>query len=67
MLGRIGIEALAPDRDVVRIVGEARHRLPLNFGDCFAYAHAKLLGVPLLTLDSDFLKTDLAAVLHPDA
>jgi ribonuclease VapC len=67
VLARIGIEALPPDRDVVRVVGDARHRLPLNFGDCFAYAHAKLTGEPLLTLDSDFLKTDLTAVLHPDA
>lgn len=67
VLTRIGVEMLAPDRDVIQIVGEARHRLPLNFGDCFAYAHARLTGEPLLTLDSDFLKTDLAAVLHPDA
>jgi len=60
------VEFLVPDVDVVATVIAARRRFPLNFGDCFAYAHAKLTGEPLLTLDSDFLKTDLAAVLHPD-
>ena len=65
VLERLGIEFMSPNRDIVSIVGEARQRFPLNFGDCFAYAHARLLGEPLLTLDADFLKTDLPDVLHP--
>lgn len=64
-IARLGIEPLSPERGVVELVIHARHRFPLNYGDCFAYAHARLLGEPLLTLDADFLKTDLANVLHP--
>ncbi|TPK56277.1 MULTISPECIES: type II toxin-antitoxin system VapC family toxin [unclassified Mesorhizobium] len=36
------------------------HPADLNFGDCFSYACAKALGVPLLFKGNDFLKTDLA-------
>ena len=32
----------------------------LNMGDCFAYAMAKRLGVPLLYKGDDFALTDLA-------
>lgn len=39
-------------------------KYPLNLGDGFAYALAKERLCPLLTLDSDFLKTDLE-VIHP--
>jgi ribonuclease VapC len=60
------IKPIDLDHDVVRIASEARIRFPINFGDCFAYAHASLRAEPLLTLDADFLKTDLAEVLHPD-
>lgn len=64
-LAGLGIEMLDADHDVVRTATEARLRFPINFGDCFAYAHARLRSEPLLTLDADFLKTDLAEVLHP--
>ena len=36
------------------------HPARLNFGDCFSYACAKTLGVPLLYVGEDFAKTDLA-------
>jgi ribonuclease VapC len=36
------------------------HKAQLNMGDCFAYACAKSLGVPLLYKGDDFAKTDLA-------
>lgn len=36
------------------------HPADLNFGDCFAYACAKALDVPLLYKGGDFLQTDLA-------
>ena len=51
---------------MVELVIRARHQFPLTFGGCFAYAHARLLSEPLLTLDADFLKTDLPNVLHPE-
>jgi len=31
-----------------------------DFGDCYAYAFAKSKGLPLLTLDADFRKSDIA-------
>src|SRR3954447_17958750 len=34
--------------------GKGRHRASLNLGDCFAYACAKSLGVPLLCKGDDF-------------
>lgn len=36
------------------------HPADLNFGDCFAYACAKTLGVPLAYKGDDFSLTDLA-------
>jgi len=36
------------------------HAADLNFGDCFAYACAKALKVPLLYKGDDFSHTDLA-------
>ena len=66
-LERVGVEMLEPSFPVIQMVAQARLRFSLHFGDCFAYAHARLLNEPLLTLDSDFLKTDLSSVLHPDA
>jgi ribonuclease VapC len=39
--------------------GKGRHRAALNFGDCMAYATAKLADQPLLCVGSDFALTDL--------
>jgi ribonuclease VapC len=39
--------------------GKGRHPAALNFGDCFAYACAKLAGVPLLYKGDDFPQTDI--------
>jgi len=39
--------------------GKGRHRAGLNLGDCFAYACAKSLGVPLLCKGDDFPHTDI--------
>ncbi len=53
-IGRRALEASA-------IYGKAvGHRADLNFGDCFAYACAKVLGVTLLYKGNDFAHTDLA-------
>jgi ribonuclease VapC len=40
--------------------GRGRHPAGLNFGDCLAYATARLAGRPLLCKGDDFAKTDLA-------
>ena len=42
--------------------GKGRHPAGLNFGDCLAYAVAKLSGLPLLCIGSDFAQTDLTLV-----
>lgn len=64
-LARVGVEPLTLERGVVSLAIEARSRFPINFGDCFAYAHARLLDEPLITLDKGFLKTDLPLIIHP--
>jgi ribonuclease VapC len=43
--------------------GKGRHRAGLNFGDCIAYAAAKLEGMPLLFKGDDFKLTDVEAAL----
>jgi len=42
-----------------RRFGKGRHASGLNFGDCFSYALAKRLRVPLLFVGNDFSQTDL--------
>jgi ribonuclease VapC len=39
--------------------GKGRHPARLNFGDCMAYATARVAGQPLLCIGGDFRKTDL--------
>ena len=39
--------------------GKGRHPAKLNMGDCFSYACAKLLDVPLLFKGNDFSQTDI--------
>jgi ribonuclease VapC len=41
--------------------GRGQHPARLNMGDCFAYACARTLGVPLLFKGDDFSQTDIAA------
>jgi ribonuclease VapC len=41
--------------------GRGRHAARLNMGDCFAYACARALDVPLLFKGDDFSQTDIAA------
>lgn len=53
-VGRYALEASA-------VYGKAiGHSADLNFGDCFSYACAKVLEVPLLYKGNDFSHTDLA-------
>lgn len=39
--------------------GKGRHPAGLNYGDCFAYALAMVLGEPLLYKGNDFGQTDV--------
>ena len=39
--------------------GKGRHRAALNFGDCMAYAVARVAQEPLLCTGDDFSQTDL--------
>lgn len=41
--------------------GKGRHAAKLNFGDCFAYALARVTGEPLLFKGQDFSRTDIKA------
>lgn len=43
------------------------HPAQLNFGDCFSYALAKELQMPLLFVGKDFSATDITAVLTSNA
>jgi ribonuclease VapC len=43
--------------------GRGRHPSGLNIGDCFSYALAECLQVPLLFVGNDFSHTDLKPAL----
>jgi ribonuclease VapC len=51
-------------RDAYRDFGKGSgHPAGLNFGDCFAYALAKVMREPLLFKGEDFTHTDVASAL----
>jgi ribonuclease VapC len=65
-LERAGIELIEVDveqghvaRHAFSRFGKGRHQAALNFGDCFAYALAGVLGQPLLYKGEDFSRTDV--------
>lgn len=45
--------------------GKGRHPAGLNYGDCFAYALAIVLGQPLLFKGDDFSQTDVSRYDRP--
>lgn len=53
-------EQLSIARSAFQRYGRGRHRAALNFGDCFAYALARIRGEPLLFKGTDFGATDVA-------
>lgn len=64
----IGIEVVAVPPQATAIAldaferyGKGRHPARLNFGDCFAYACARLYGQPLMYKGADFPLTDIEA------
>ena len=52
-------EASALAIDAYSRFGKSRHPAGLNFGDCFAYAGARLARYPLLYKGDDFPLTDI--------
>ena len=52
-------------RQAYRTYGKGRHPAKLNFGDCFAYALAKVTGESLLFKGEDFNQSDLNLVQLP--
>jgi ribonuclease VapC len=69
---RGGIEVVAVDQDQAetaraawRRFGKGRHPAGLDYGDCFAYALAKVRRLPLLFRGHDFSQTDIDCVPIP--
>jgi ribonuclease VapC len=50
--------------DAFQRFGKGHHPAALNMGDCFAYACAKRLGLPLLYKGDDFALTDIRSALE---
>lgn len=46
--------------DAFHRYGKGRHPAALNYGDCMAYASARVAGEPLLFVGNDFARTDIA-------
>ena len=66
LIERAGIKLLAVDSEQAYVArrafsqfGKGRHRAGLNYGDCFSYALATVLGEPLLYKGEDFRHTDI--------
>jgi ribonuclease VapC len=62
VLAEFDLEVVPVDRVLASAAALARLRYPINLGHCFAYSLAKARGLPMLTLDSDFKKTDIQLV-----
>ena len=62
----VGREQADLARYAWRTYGRGKHPAGLNFGDCFAYALAKLSGESLLYKGDDFERTDLPSVAGGD-
>jgi ribonuclease VapC len=76
-VGRVAVSRFREDLDVVVIpfagthceaateafvqFGKGRHPAALNYGDCMAYATARIAGRPLLFIGNDFAQTDIEA------
>jgi ribonuclease VapC len=70
LLATAGVRCIAVDlaqahaaRDAFARFGKGRDRAGLSYGDCFAYALAKVAQTPLLFKGEDFRQTDLVAAV----
>jgi ribonuclease VapC len=73
-LERAGVELAPVDREQAQMArrafsrfGKGRHPAALNFGDCFSYALAMVLGEPLLYKGDDFARTDVTSAASKGA
>jgi ribonuclease VapC len=71
-IARAGIDLAPVDQEQAQIAREAfarfgkgRHLASLNYGDCFSYALATVIGEPLLCKGGGFAHTDIALVRPP--
>lgn len=69
LLRGLNVDVMAVDlaqtsaaRDAALRYRRGHHPAALNFGDCFSYALASVLGESLLFVGDDFTQTDIAAV-----
>jgi ribonuclease VapC len=72
LLERAGVKVVPVDLEQGRLArqafsrfGKGRHEAGLNFGDCFSYALAQVLGEPLLFKGEDFSRTDVPRCQPP--
>ena len=56
----VTVEQMEAARQAWRRFGRGNHPAGLNFGDCFAYALARVAGEPLLFNGDGFTRTDIA-------
>lgn len=70
-INRAGVQLVPVDSEQGQIArgafsrfGKGRHRAALNYGDCFSYSLAIVLGEPLLCKGNDFVHTDVALAVH---
>jgi ribonuclease VapC len=70
-LSTVGVEVVSIPADIgdaavdaFQRFGKGRHPAALNMGDCFAYACARYLGVPLLYKGNDFTLTDVPSAME---
>ena len=57
----VTVEQMEAARQAWRRFGRGNHPAALNFGDCFAYALARVTNEPLLFKGNDFAQTDISA------
>lgn len=69
---RAGIQIATVDSEQAHVArrafsrfGKGRHEAGLNYGDCFVYALATVLGEPLLYKGEDFRRTDVTSFVPP--
>jgi ribonuclease VapC len=60
-LASVDVEQAHAARRAFTEFGRGRHPAGLNYGDCFAYALAKVLQAPLLYKGADFAATDVGS------
>jgi ribonuclease VapC len=63
VLAPVDVEQARVARAAFSRFGKGRHPASLNYGDCFSYALAQVLGEPLLFKGDDFSQTDIRPVI----